>query len=240
MDLPDLSSIAVSEKNDAPRQKRQAPIDDLDNIEIPDDLDNMPPMEGGQMMPAEPPPAPLTPEQIKKHFELRCVLALYFSKFSEDLSIIGPEFSPEMLTHKTVDELEDLRNRADILLGASSAIDNKKKLFNSCVWALEKVTISSGYNTYGMTGVLLQDKDFQKDLTRLSLKYLTSNESSAEVTCFLKVVSTAIQCSAENEIKQDIAVETKQIQQAANILTCPPEIPKSNPILEINNKFNDL
>src|ERR1700733_1819565 len=110
---------------------------------------------------------------------------------------------PEILRYKSLDNLEDLRNRADILLGASSAIDNKKKLFNSCIWALEKGSVAYGFNTSGMTGILLSDKDFQKDLTRLSLKYLTAQESSAEVTTFLKVVSTAIQCSANNEIKQE-------------------------------------
>ena len=52
-------------------------------------------------------------------------------QFSDELQIIAPEFDIESLKLKNLEELHDLQTKADMLLGANSAVANKKKLYAS-------------------------------------------------------------------------------------------------------------
>ena len=162
------------------------------------------------------------PGDREKEFELRLILQLYYLKFKEELEILSSELSVISLANKNLKSLQELRDKCNFALEASSAVHNKSKLFNACIYAIERVTTSYGYNTNGLTSILLQDNEFQKDLVRLGLKYLTSNETSAEITVALKVMTTAIQCNANNEIEREAKRIADIVQPMQPILPTQP------------------
>ena len=102
-------------------------------------------------------------------------------------------------------------------------------MFNACIFGIEQVTTKFlNYNTSGLTKELLMDKDFQKDILRLCLKYLNAEHSSPEITVPLKILSTMLQVNAANEMNK--------INQTSTNDTPKP----STGISAINDKFSDL
>jgi hypothetical protein len=247
-DLPDLSALTNQPSADFSRGPSQPSADpEFDDIgdELLSDIPNEPRPQELQ---------PATPEDSKKAFEERLILQLYQSKFPADLQMLGAELM--MVSALPLAKLVELRRKCDIVLGASSSTENKRKLFNSCIYGLEKVTTQCGYSTEGMTALLLSDSDFQRDLMRLSLKYLNADETSAELTVGMKLVSTMVQCNANNEIKEKVnksARGAESEQNAIGGIDNVPMISMSTPakvsaaeaeklpnLTELNEKYADL
>lgn len=235
----DLSRLQVSA---APSQHMQT-LANSAAIDLDDDFN----ADSEQILPER---LASSPEDDKNAFETRLILQLYKSKFPNDLDMLRDEFVG--LATMSLPDLQNLRKKCDIALGASSSSENKRKLFNSCIYGLEKICTGMGYDTTGSTALLLSDSDFQRDLLRLSLKYLSADETSAELTVGMKLVSTFVQTNANNEIKAKLSAKTDQPPQidGPQVMTLPAPSPlqptsanKSEPVPDLstlNEKYKDL
>lgn len=203
--------------------------------EINNTLDDFDDMNGLSLeMPFEAPPVK-SRETIEKETEQRIILQLYQSKFPEELSILANELSYMNLSMLDLAALEALRDKCDRILGGSSAIDNKRKMLNSFIYVIEKISIYSGLECNGLTQTLLSDKDFQKDITRLALKHLSASEMQPELLVPMKIITTAVQIQANNEIKKEqVIITQKMSQQNDNIAELKPNV------ANLDTKYKDL
>jgi len=227
----DLSSIKKS--NGQPTQVQQSqppsqPIEDepldLSFLDEPiGQMDNL-------MMPELEPPK--DPETIAKEDEQRIILLLYNNKFSQDLAIIAQELTNENLQRLNLEQLKTLREKADKILGSNSGLQVRLKSFNAMLYVIERMACYSGLRCEGLTGQLLADDQYQKDLSRLALKYLSSSECSAEVCVTMKLLTTAVQLHANNELNA-------QSQQVAQRLVKPDDKLNDN-VSSLNANFKDI
>lgn len=207
-EIPDLSQLKIGNRGKSlPKSIKTSELDATAPIsEIPS-FDNT-----ELSMPIEL-PEPLieskSPELIAKEQELRIIISLYKCKFPSELSILGSELDPISVNMMDVAQLESLRDKCDRLLGASSGCDNKVKMMNMCLYIIEKIGCIGGIQCEGLTGILLKDRDYQRDITRLALKYLSASDCKPEYTVPLKILSSCVQLHANNEIIQ----KEKAIQQ---------------------------
>lgn len=146
------------------------------------------------------PVAPKSPEVAGKEEELRIIISLYKSKFGEELAVLGAELDSVALAHTDMAALESLRDRCDRILGAGSGCDNKRRTFNTCIYIIEKLGCYSGVHIEGLTAALLADREYQRDLTRLALKWLSANDCKPEYTVPMKILTTAVQIHMNHEI----------------------------------------
>jgi len=230
MSIPDLSSIKKSNGTTQVQQSQppSQPIEDepldLSFLDEPmGQMDNL-------MMP-EPEP-PKDPETIAKEDEQRIILMLYNNKFNQDLAIITQELSNENLQRLNLEQLKVLREKCDKILGSNSGLEVRRKSFNAMLYVIERMCCYSGLRCEGLTGQLLADDTYQKDLSRLALKYLSSSECSPEVCVSMKILSSVVQLHANNEIKQ-------QTQQVAQKLVKQDDKLADN-VASLNNNFKDL
>jgi hypothetical protein len=165
----------------------------------------------------------------KKEFDLRIILQLYYSHFSEKLKILATELTHDALLLKNFDNLSILRAQADSLLGSTAAINQKKRILNACVYGIEKTLCNSGFKVDGLTMTLTQDKDFQDNLMRLALKHLTPDETSAEMTCIYHLISTIININAAHSVADLSSSIEQKISTDSKDLLSP-----------INNNYTDL
>jgi len=177
---------------------------------------------------------------------LRIILQVYYHQFKQDLAVIAKDLSSESLLMKGVAELKELRRKCDMLLGAASASQNKKKLFNSLIYIIEKLGTTSdaliaGVNLKGLTGAAIADKDFQKDLCRLSLKHLSAREVEPEVSAGMRLISLIMQVNHNNTVNEigAISVAKKPVANAALPLNNSNNT-KVSSISKANELFKDL
>jgi len=177
---------------------------------------------------------------------LRIILQVYHHQFKQDLAVIAKDLSSESLLMKGVAELKELRRKCDMLLGAASASQNKKKLFNSLIYIIEKLgttsdALTAGVNLKGLTGAAIADKDFQKDLCRLSLKHLSAREVEPEVSAGMRLVSLIMQVNHNNTVNEigTIGVAKKPVANAALPLNNSNNT-KVSSISKANELFKDL
>lgn len=223
--IPDLSRLkvgAVQMQKNMPDESASAPIQNIQSVpslyENIDDI-SLPPL-----------PPPKSPELIQREQELRIIISLYQTKFPQELSILGPELDPMAMNLMDHTQLESLRDKCDRLLGGSSGCESKKKAFNACLYVIERIGCMSGVHCEGLTGLLLNDSDYQRDVTRLALRYLSASDCKPEVSIGLKIISTAVQLHANNEIKQrEKAIEQQFSAQEA-----------SKKISDIDKKFDNI
>ena len=229
--LPDLSSLKVS-------QPANTRADSTPNLRGEPDInfDDLPfnPADG---MPHDMLPMPITksPELIEQETEQKIILQLYIAKFPTDLSILSSELSHENLNRLDLDALKSLRNKADMILGGSTGAESKKRLFNSMIYMIEKVSCYGGLRLEGLTSNLLNDEFFQKDLMRLSLKYLSTNETKPEICCLMKLFGTMTQIYANNEIKQEQEIITQKVQEIQE-----PKKDVTDNVEKISSRYSDL
>jgi len=176
------------------------------------------------------------PEQAEAD-NLRIILQVYHHQFKQDLAVIAKDLSSESLLMKGVAELKELRRKCDMLLGAASASQNKKKLFNSLIYIIEKLgttsdALTAGVNLKGLTGAAIADKDFQKDLCRLSLKHLSAREVEPEVSAGMRLVSLIMQVN-HNNTSQNQGVLAPNAQSAVRA-------PLRVNVTKANEIFKDL
>lgn len=199
--LPDLSRLkigaATSPPSQPPPQQQSYPDFEAADLGAAEEYVE----EAAEMIPK-------SAELIQKEEDARLIISLYKMKFGEELAALQNEFNsmPDM----DLGQLEELRDRCDKILGASSGIEVKRKTFNAAIFVIEKVGCMSGVHCEGLTATLLADKDYQRDITRLALKYLSANDCKPEITVPLKIVTTAIQLHANAEVKErQAAIEQK-------------------------------
>ena len=144
-------------------------------------------------------PGPPTATAVKEKQMLLLILAAYADKFPADLAFIEAELTSDALIGQTLGELRALRDRCDMAVGINMASENKRQIFNTCIYALENFTTSMGFNTTGATARLISNKDFQKNLTRLSLKWLSEKETSAEYAVLGCMITTFAQSYMVND-----------------------------------------
>ena len=129
-------------------------------------------------------------------------------KFPTELKAFIKEFNK--LDEMDLDAINKLGDKCDKTLGCSGGLEVRKKTFNAILFVIEKVGTMNGVKCYGLTNTLLNDEDYQRDIMRLCLKYLSADECKPEYTVPLKVVTTAIQLHANNEVAETQAlVENK-------------------------------
>src|ERR1700679_939262 len=133
-------------------------------------------------------------------FELRLILNLYRVKFPTEL-----EGFNEQLEGLTLAALEEMRKKYDMVLGASSASEVQKKTMNMLIYLAENTLASAGYDCSGTTTQLVSDQEFQKDLMRLSLKYLSGSQCKPEITVPFRVITTFMNNYANNAQVRNIA-----------------------------------
>ena len=229
----DLSSIKKS--NGQPTQVQQSqqppsqPIED-EPLDMSFLNEPMGQMDNLMMMPELEPPK--DPETIAKEDEQRIILMLYNNKFSQDLAIIAQELTNENLQRLNLEQLKTLREKADKILGSNSGLQVRLKSFNAMLYVIERMACYSGLRCEGLTGQLLADDQYQKDLSRLALKYLSSSECSAEVCVTMKLLTTAVQLHANNEI-------IAQTQQVTQKLVKPDDKLNDN-VNTLNSNFKDI
>jgi hypothetical protein len=229
----DLSSIKRQQQGESVKMTNEAPppTQDLEN-----DLDMsflnepMAPSMNDLIMPE--PEAPKDPETIAKEGEQKIILLLYYNKFSEDLAIVAQELTNDNLQRLNLEQLKLLREKCDKILGSNSGLEVRRKSFNAMLYVIEKLCCYSGLKCEGLTGQLLADDTYQKDLSRLALKYLSSSECSPEVCVTMKILSSAVQIHANNEIKA-------QSQQVTQQLSKPDEKLNDN-VTTLTSQFKDL
>ncbi len=223
--LPDLSGLKVGGQrptvaheppSQPPPHELSAP--DMDYEGLPEDSGTL----------AAPPPAK-SAETIAKEEELRIIISLYKVKFGEDLAVLGAEIDPVNMSQMDLPQLELLRDRCDKLLGAGSGCENKKRAFNTCLYVIEKLGCYGGAHLEGLTATLLADKEYQRDITRLALRYLSANDCRPEYTVPMKILTTAVQIHMNNELTaQKQVVEAKLTTGAA-----------AQKIGQVNTKYQD-
>jgi len=197
--LPDLSTLKVRAIN------YEDTVSVNNNVAEP-----FPDHEEDQEIPEDEPEQPeKSPDIIRQEQDARLILGLYKSKFPTELKVLSKDF--DSLDLMDLAQLNELRDRCDKILGAGSGLDAKKKLFNAIVFVLEKVGCASGVQCEGLTGNLLNDKDFQRDIMRLCLKYLSADECKPEITVPMKIVTTAMQLHANSEIKANAPLIEEQL-----------------------------
>lgn len=145
------------------------------------------------------PTAVTVAESAKEKQMLLLILAAYADKFPDDLAFIEDELTPAALVGLNLDELRALRDRCDMAVGMNMASENRRQMFNTCIYALEHFTTSMGFNTTGSTARLVVNKDFQKNLARLSLKWLSEKETSAEYAVLGCMITTFAQSYMMND-----------------------------------------
>ncbi len=236
----DLSSIKNTSVSAPPVGQVEVPEDslaDINSLDLPSELNELS---------LGPPVPPKSPETIAMETEQRIILQLYQSKFPSELSILANELSYQNLNMLDLAALEALRGKCDKILGGSSAIDNKKKMFNSLLYVIEKISVYSGIECSGLTSTLLADKDYQRDVTRLALKYLSTSEMNPEALVPMKVLTTAIQLHANAELKRETAMITQKITSPANHETNSNRNEKhgnetsADNVAQLNNNYKDL
>lgn len=224
MELPDLSGLKVGGQRPAapPEPHTQPSV-----VELPDTdtfIDG--PLDEGIL--AAPPP-PKSAETIAKEEELRIIISLYKVKFGEDLAVLGAEIDPVNMSQMELSQLELLRDRCDKLLGAGSGCENKKRQFNLCLYAIENIGRYSGIHLDGLTATLVADKEYQRDITRLALKWLSANDCKPEYTVPMKILTTAVQLHMNHELMaQKQVVEAKLTNESA-----------AQKLGQVNTKYQD-
>jgi hypothetical protein len=233
-DLPDLSDLKVQQNAYEPNNNNNDDTNDegtegLGDIEamLNEDLESS--MVGAG--PASPPlPPPKTQAQIDEEHMLRAILQMYYFKFKDDLSIFASELSGPMLAMQDLDALKSLRNRVDLILGASSATENKRKMFNTCIYVIEKISTNSGFDTTGVSGILANDVVFQKDLMRLSLKWLTTYDTQPEITVPMTIMHSMVQRNAAIEIQKEAMRLKEALGQTTESAKVTQVLPNPSPI----------
>jgi hypothetical protein len=208
--LPDLSALRVQSANEVPTTEE--PIVEEEEIEEIEEVTK-------------------STEILRQEQDARLILGLYKSKFAIELKPLNKDF--ESLDNLELSQLNELRDRCDKILGAGSGLEAKKKMFNAVVFVLEKVGCATGVQCEGLTGNLINDKDFQRDIMRLCLKYLSADECKPEITVPMKIVTTAMQLHANNEIRIKAAEINQQLSSLSiddnttvKITAEPPGPPK--------------
>ena len=223
--IPDLSSLEVS--HDATPEYTIAEDTFAADSDLPVDLDLA--FEANE----QPQVPQLSEEDADKLFELRMILTFYYKSFEKELAMLAEEFTQLSLAQKNIEQLESLRKKADMILGCASGVQSKAKMFNACIFAIEKFSTHFGYNITGTTNVLLNDPDFQIDIKRLAIKWLTSGETRPEVTCAMKLLSTmAQQCYANEQAGEQVEAPQAPTPQIAASSTLALD--------KINIKFQEL
>lgn len=224
----DLSSI----KNTQFDSKVSKVETEINNVMPLDDLDDM---NGLSLdLPFDQPPMK-SKETLEAETEARIVLQIYHSKFPEELAILANELSYQSLMLMDLEGLKALRDKCDRILGGSSALENRKRAMNSFLYVIEKLSVYSGIECSGLTSTLLNDKDYQKDVMRLSLRYLSSSEMNPEWLVLSRIITTSVQLHANNEIKREqAAITQKMSQQNDNIAELKPNV------ANIDIKYKDL
>ena len=215
MSLPDLTRLKVGSEPTTNSPAEEFPEPDYQEPEEPEE-----PIENK------------SPEVVQKEEDARLIVSLYKMKFGDELKALSAEFA--RIGEMDLAELEVLRDRCDKILGGNSGVEVRRKTFNAALFVLEKVGCMSGFKCEGLTATLLADKDYQRDLLRLSLKYLSANDCRSEYTVPLKVVTTALQLHASAEvnekkgvIQQHIAANLGAIEKVTNeFKAVPPGPPK--------------
>ena len=169
MSLPDLSSLRIG----STVKPTPTPVDDNDNNKL--NLDNLDMSES--MM--SPPIVQKTAETIAKETEERIIIQLYQSKFPQELAILSTELSSQNLLMLGLDDLKNLHNKCDKLLGSSLGCESRRKLFNACIYMIEKASLYANIHCEGLTTSLVSD-----DIFWLALKYLSSSECNLETVVF--------------------------------------------------------
>ena len=233
--LPDLSKLKVSSMPPPAAPVRRAAAAPLAPPASPTalpasaDEDELGYDEPEDMMSYDPPPLEKSPETREKEEELRVIISLYKLKFPEELAVLAAELDPMVMARMDVAELESLRNRCDRLLGAGSGCDNQKKAFNACLFIIEKLATLNGLQCGGLTATLLADKEYQKDVTRLALRYLSGNACRPEIAVLMKVATVAIQLHAQAEARAG--------QQTVESRLVAPDGATANKIAELNTRM---
>lgn len=219
--LPDLSSIMYQ----GTTQMDSAAVDTDNLSEIP---------LSTEVHPNEAKSQSIDPD---RECELRIILTLYYHKFKDDLRALSNDLETN-LANKNLHELEDLRRKCDLILGASSACDNKKKFFNSMIYFIESMGNKAGMKLNGLTATLVKDEDFQRDLCRLSLKYLSSKETLPEVTVGMRLFTTITQINYHNET---IGTAASLACTNTEAISAPPQgaVHKDHPKSAIIKKSSD-
>lgn len=157
-----------------------------------------------------------------KKLEVITILRLYLIKFKDDLK----DYQKIKLDKLSLEKLIEMRNTFDSILGANTSIGNKNKMFYSAIYFVEKAVVNFNLlDVNGLTQVLYSNQDFQKDLMRLSLKYLTVADAKPEVAVPLTIMQTMFELDRVNSIKKSQTIDNKD---------------KSNKLDRINNEYNDL
>jgi hypothetical protein len=226
MELPDLTRLKVGDRPPSATKipSTQSPPPPSFEPDLDIDMDNFTP-DPVALAP------PKSPEMVAREEELRVIISLYKVKFPTELLALSSELDPLVLASMDAAQLEALRDRCDKILGAGSGADNKKKMFNTCLYVIEKVGCYSGIQCEGLTAVLLADPDYQKDLMRLALKYLSVNDCRPELTVGMKIISTAVQLHASAELKAQ--------QQAIQVKLATPPPATAEKIAQVSSKFPD-
>lgn len=174
---------------------------------------------------------PPSKESVKRTKELRLILQMYANRFEDHLTIL----SQDLANTEGMDEeeLKELRDQCDFVLGANSAVKNDISSFNALIYTIEQIAISVDINIYGTTKVLLNDADFQRDIERLSLKYLTASRTKPEVAVGMRFLTTAMSM---------YRVNTEIVPSFGRGNSPQPtdqQLPPSN-FTEVNDRFSDL
>jgi hypothetical protein len=157
-----------------------------------------------------------------KKLEVITILRLYLIKFKDDLK----DYQKVKLDKLNLEKLIEMRNTFDSILGANTSIGNKNKIFYSAIYFVEKAVVNFNLlDVDGLTQVLYSNQDFQKDLMRLSLKYLTVSDAKPEVAVPLTIIQTMFELDRVNSLKKSQTIDNKD---------------KSNKLDRINNEYNDL
>lgn len=220
MSLPDLSRLKVSPVPRAPPA--------VNPVSEPPEADNY----QDDFEEPEVPEVVKSPEVAAKEEDARLIVSLYKMKFGEELKGLAAEFA--RIAEMDLAELEVLRDRCDKILGGNSGLEVKKRGFNAALYVLEKIGCMSGVKCEGLTATLLADKDYQRDLMRLALKYLSASDCNPLYTVPIKVLTTAMQLHASAEanekkveIQNKIAANIGAIDKVtAEFKAVPPGPPK--------------
>ena len=71
-------------------------------------------------------------------------------------------------------------------------VKGKEEKRKSAFPLLATILFSAGYNLNGLTSALINDSDFQRDLCRLSLKYISATETQPEISAGMRLLSTMV------------------------------------------------
>ncbi len=184
-------------------------------------------------------------EGFNEILALRLKIDVYLKHFKEELKWHAPD--NEEIKRLSVQDLQNICEKFDIIIGAASSVTSSKKTINGSIYALETALAYFDIDVTGATTTLLRDEVFQKSVLHYAVKSGNFNNIKPEITIPMTIATTFLQAYANNQAKKetinDAPAKAEPKPQRPNLVVqqlAPSAQPQPQTIDKVNSDYADL